>query len=107
MKKKNCRKTEEEKTVHDRAVRIRKMTDAQLCDFIDHTYQRGVEEGAELASTNSTQATGDGGASARKFIAFLEGRVGSGNRIGKGTILYLSRELEAAQAAGLFTEASQ
>ena len=92
--------------MHDRAVSIRKMTDAQICEFIDHTYQRGVAEGAELAASSSTQAA-DGGASARKFITFLEGRVGSGNRIGKGTILYLSRELEAAQAAGLFSEAAQ
>ena len=107
MKKRNCRKTEEEKTVHDEAVRIRKMTDAQICEFIEHTYQRGVAEGAELASVHSVQASGDGGASARRFIAFLEERVGSGNRIGKGTILYLSRELEAAQAAGIFTEAAQ
>ena len=107
MKKRNCRKTEEEKAVHDRAVSIRKMTDAQICEFIDHTYQRGVAEGAELAASSSTQAAADGGASARKFITFLEGRVGSGNRIDKGTILYLSRELEAAQAAGLFSGAAQ
>ena len=36
-RKKNCRRTDEERAVHDRATRLRKMTDAQLCDFIDST----------------------------------------------------------------------
>ena len=103
--KRNCRRDTEEKSIHERAVRLRKMTDAQICEFIDHTYQRGVSKGAELAAAQA--APPDGGAAGRKFIAFLESRVGSGNRIGKGTILYLNRELEVAHAAGVFTEAAQ
>lgn len=103
--KRNCRRDTEEKSIHERAVRLRKMTDAQICEFIDHTYQRGVSECAELAAAQA--APPDGGAAVRKFIAFLESRVGSGNRIGKGTILYLNRELEVAHAAGVFTEAAQ
>lgn len=35
MKKRNCRKTDIEREQHDRATRIRKMTDAQLCEFLD------------------------------------------------------------------------
>ena len=35
MKKRNCRKTDLEREQHDRAIRIRKMTDAQLCEYID------------------------------------------------------------------------
>lgn len=35
MKKRSCRKTDTEKAQHDRAVRIRKMTDAQLCEYLD------------------------------------------------------------------------
>ena len=48
--KRNCRRDTEEKAIHEKAVRLRKMTDAQICEFIDHTYQRGVSEGAELAA---------------------------------------------------------
>lgn len=86
MKQRNCRKTGEEKAMHEKAVRVRKMTDAQISDFISKTYQAGMEAGAELASAQT--ATSDGGAAAEKFLEFLEGRAGSGNRIGKGTILY-------------------
>lgn len=35
MKKRNCRMTGNEKEIHDRAVKIRKMTDEQLCRYID------------------------------------------------------------------------
>ena len=35
MKKRNCRKTDIEREQHDRATRVRKMTDAQLCDYLD------------------------------------------------------------------------
>lgn len=105
MKKRSCRMTNEEKSMHERAVRIRKMTDTQICDLIDHTYGRGMEEGAKLASDQP--ATEDGGQAAKKFISFLESRIGSGNRIGKGTIIYLTRELQTAQAAGIFGEQAQ
>lgn len=102
MKKKNCRRTDEERAVHDRATRIRKMTDTQLCDFIDSTYGRGMEEGAKLAEKQQAGTPGEEGA--RRFLSYLEGRTGSGNRIGKGTVLYIARELENAISAGIFNE---
>lgn len=37
MKKHSCRMTDTEKEMHDRAVKIRKMTDEQLCKYIDDT----------------------------------------------------------------------
>ncbi|MCI8756757.1 MAG: hypothetical protein HFG18_09250 [Oscillospiraceae bacterium] len=40
MKKRNCRKTDLEREQHDRAIRIRKMTDAQLCEYIDGLTQQ-------------------------------------------------------------------
>ena len=103
MKKRSCRMTEGEKSMHDRAVRIRKMTDAQICELIDSTYGKGMEEGAKLADTRQTAPALEIEA-ARKFISYLEARQGSGNRIGKGTIIYLTRELENAVTAGIFAE---
>lgn len=100
-RKKNCRRTDEERAIHDRATRLRKMTNAQLCAFIDSTYGRGMEEGAKLADQQST-ATQPIEEGARLFVKFLEGRTGSGNRIGKGTVLYITKELENAVAAGVF-----
>lgn len=102
MKKRACRMTEEEKAMHDRAVKLKKMTDAQLCEFIDHTYGKGMEEGTKLAQLQERpKEVTDRTDQVQKFIEYLERRTGSGNRIGRGTILQLNRELdnykEAAQ----------
>lgn len=35
MKKRNCRKSEAERGQHEQATRIRRMTDAQLCEYVD------------------------------------------------------------------------
>ena len=56
MKKRNCRMTGEEKNVHERAVKLRKMTDDKLVEHIDHireeAYNTGYSEAeAQRAST--------------------------------------------------------
>ena len=33
--KRNCRRDDEERAIHDRACRIRRMTDDQLCAYVD------------------------------------------------------------------------
>ena len=104
MKKRACRMTEEEKAMHNRAVKIRKMTDEQLCEFIDHTYGKGMEEGTKLVKLQDKQEQTSGADPVKKFIEWLEGRTGSGNRIGRGTILQLNRELENAIDGGLFNQ---
>lgn len=104
-KKRNCRMTDEEKKMHERAVKLRRMTDAQLCEFVDRTYGRGMEEGAKLteAQTEKTKEKAvDGAVFVKDFIEYLTGRIGTGNRIGNGTILQLNRELDAAKKAGMF-----
>lgn len=45
MKKKNCRMTPEEKAKHELAVRLRKMTDEQLHETYNSSYQKGFNEG--------------------------------------------------------------
>ena len=42
MKKHNCRLTPEERDQHEQAVRIRKMTDQQLCEYIDGLREKTV-----------------------------------------------------------------
>lgn len=39
MASKNCRKTELERMQHERAVKVRKMTDEQLCNYLDSLKQ--------------------------------------------------------------------
>lgn len=52
MKKRNCRMTGEEKNVHERAVKLRKMTDDKLVEHIDHireeAYNTGYSEAEAL-----------------------------------------------------------
>lgn len=72
MKKRNCRKTTLEREQHDTAIRIRKMTDAQLCEYIDE-----LERASETTST---------GPSVRIFFEALGRRTASGLRVSDATI---------------------
>ena len=64
MAKKNYRKTPLEKQQHEKAVKIRKMTDEQLCDFIDEistqpdTLYEFFEKLNELKGTGNGISTG-------------------------------------------------
>ena len=103
MKKRNCRMTDQERAIHEKAVKIKKMTDAQVCDFIDRTYTKGLEDGKKITRPAAITLTPEDGAThAKRFIEYLQGRTGTGNRIGLGTILQLNRELDNAIKSGLF-----
>lgn len=82
MPKRNRQKTEAERVQHDTAVRVRKMTDAQLCAFLDETYQQGKRDGAVAPSLAP-------GASVAGFIQLLDAKSGTGNGIGKSTVYKL------------------
>ena len=44
-KKKSCRRTEEENFIHDTAVKLRKMTDEQLIQYVENTVEKAKKEG--------------------------------------------------------------
>lgn len=44
MKKRSWRMTDTEKEMHDRAVKIRKMTDEQLCKYIDEQGKNNAQD---------------------------------------------------------------
>lgn len=71
MKKRNCRRSPEEIELHRQAVEIRKMTDAQLCHYIEGLKE--VEAQVHISSVRE-QAVKD----------FLSG-IHSGNGIGQAT----------------------
>lgn len=98
-KKKNCRMTDEERAIHDRAVSLRKMTDSQLCETMDRQYSNGIDEGMRLAKAEKAEK-GDREV-VERFIAYLETKVGSGNGIGGGTTYRLHKEIEHAIAEGV------
>lgn len=91
---------EQDKRLHDRATKVRRMTDRQLCEFLDAEYRRGHEEGKTMGVlvTPGTSPTEHVGA----FIGYLETRLEEKNGIGRGTICQLWRELSKAVEAGVF-----
>ena len=44
-KKRNCRRNEHEKELHDQAVVLRKMTDAKLIEYMNKQYTAGIDTG--------------------------------------------------------------
>ena len=74
MAKRNCRRTANEREVHDRAVKMKRMTDEQLCAYIETQiaeagkieYQKGYNAGCEYATANRKN-------SAMEFIIRLQG----------------------------------
>lgn len=74
MKKRNCRKTLLEIQQHDTAVKVRKMTDTQICDFI------------EQIPTQSEKSDSVG-----QFFLRLDCLAGTGNGISTGTIFKLRK----------------
>lgn len=95
MAKKNCRMTDNERAIHDRAVSLRKMTDQQLCEAMDRQHSSGIDEGIRIAAENNDRRKNDREV-VERFIGYLESKVGTGNGIGGGTVYRLYKELNNA-----------
>lgn len=52
--------TAEEKLQHETAVKIRKMTDGQICDFLDENCSPGNAVAAFFEKLNELKGTGNG-----------------------------------------------
>lgn len=76
MKKRNCRKTALEKQQHERAVAIRKMTDEQLCKYID-----------DIISSVPEAPTVEPSVVIEGFINGMEAVNAPGKKLSKQTIL--------------------
>ena len=57
MKKHSCRMTDTEKEMHDRAVKIRKMTDEQLVQYVNDRVEKARSEGFNQGKKSSTGMT--------------------------------------------------
>lgn len=74
MGKRNCRRTDTEREQHERATRIRRMTDVQLCQYID-----GLEAGNRPAVPNKAEII-------EQFLDDLAIRSDTGLRVSDATI---------------------
>lgn len=84
MKKRNCRLTPIERIQHDRATRIRKMTDAQLCAYLDEIQAQGEALDDIAIRRHGIEA----------FLSHLASMAGTGNGIGAGTVAKLRKLAE-------------
>lgn len=69
MAKRSCRRTEDENKIHDKAVKMRKMTDEQLVHYVEDRVEKARSEGFNCGKNKAESAEIK---SAKKFIAFLQ-----------------------------------
>lgn len=75
MKKRSCRMTDEEKTIHEFAVKVRKMTDKQLYEFVNSqdTKENSVEDFISRLETCAVSGIGPATVKKIKDFAITEG----------------------------------
>nr|DAQ13375.1 MAG TPA: hypothetical protein [Caudoviricetes sp.] len=79
MKKKNCRMTDLERAQHARAVQFRKMTDAQICEYLDSLLEREREARSAAPAPSKEEIVNE-------FLDTLSIRTTSGLRVSDATI---------------------
>ena len=101
MKKRNCRMSEQERGFHERAVKIRKMTDEQLCRFVDGLYDRGLQEGKKVIQPQKNISRAFQKNAVASFVLRLDTMSGTGNGIGKATVSKIKKFAEEEGFVGL------
>ena len=84
MKKRNCRKTNLERDQHERAVKVRKMTDEKLCEYLDQLAEQSEQQEEQKPEVPADQVI-------RGFLLSLKDKTESGLSVSAPTI----RKLEA------------
>ena len=62
--KRNCRRTEDEVRIHERAVKMRKMTDEQLVHYVEDRVEKARSEGFNSGVSN--------GRNTKEFLSELQ-----------------------------------
>ena len=76
MKKRSCRMTPEERAVYEFAVKIRKMTDKQIYDFVDEIKsQSSTADLIKLLETGNVGGIGPVTVKKIKELAVMEGLI--------------------------------
>lgn len=71
MKKRSCRRTDQETAIHERAVKLRKMTDLQLCQFIDRERAQCIEDAYKKGYEDAEKSIGQKSCDVSGFIAYI------------------------------------
>ena len=59
MGKRSCRRTEDAKKIHEKAVKMRKMTDEQLVHYVEDRIAKAESEGYNRIKKESSQSESD------------------------------------------------
>ena len=70
MKKRSCKMSDEEKNIHDFAVKVRKMTDRQLYDFVNASNETDATFGDFIRQLEAHSISGIGTATIKKLKDF-------------------------------------
>lgn len=75
-KKRSCRRTDEENRIHEKAVKLRKMTDEQLVGYVEDRAEKVKEAGPSIAVFLSeiNSLHGIGAATVSKIKAYAKER---------------------------------
>ncbi len=73
-KRRNCRRTPEEVMAHDKAIRIRKMTDAQMMDYLEDLYKKAYDAGYALGGSEAKpqEPSGEQENGVESFLWYLQ-----------------------------------
>lgn len=69
MAKRNCRRSVDENRIHEKAVKMRKMTDQQLVRYVEDRVAKAHSEGFNKGKAKASVQRGKG---AKEFIAHLQ-----------------------------------
>jgi len=67
-KKRNCRRTQNETAIHDKAVKMRKMTDEQLVHYVEDRVEKARSEGFNQGKKAGAGQVKPGGFAPSEFI---------------------------------------
>lgn len=70
MKRRSCRRTMSEEKMHEKAVKVRKMTDEQLVNYIEDRVEKARSEGRNEGLAKATPQNPEHGAD--KFLEFIQ-----------------------------------
>lgn len=71
-KKRACRRSEEENAMHEKAVKLRKMTDEQLCEYLDSVIALGEENGYKRGLEDCTSKGGNNVGGVSEYLESLQ-----------------------------------
>lgn len=92
-KKRNCNRTVDESKIHEKAVKMRKMTDEQLVHYVEDRVAKAKSEGINIGKASGTSRRG-------ADIGAIVAEIGKVKGIGTSKLQFIHSILEAHLEVG-------